>query len=80
MIYFPATTAYASKISPEEKRGEYMGYLQMTFSFSIMVGPWAGTEVMENFGPVILWSGTFIFCLMSSIMFFILKEKTSKTI
>lgn len=80
MIYFPATTTYASKISPKEKLGEYMGYLQMTFSFSIMVGPWAGTEVMENFGPVILWLGTFLFCFISSIMFIRLRDKSHKAV
>jgi predicted MFS family arabinose efflux permease len=57
-----------------------MGYLQMTFSFSIMVGPWAGTEVMENFGPVILWLGTFLFCFISSIMFIRLRDKSHKAV
>ena len=68
-----------SAISPEERRGEYMGFLQMTFSLSLMVGPWAGTEILENFGTQVLWIGTFIFCLFTVAMFFLHGRKTLKT-
>ncbi len=50
MIFFPSTTSYVSKIAPIEKRGEYMGYFQMTFSFSLMFGPWLGNEVLDLYG------------------------------
>ncbi len=79
MIFFPAISSYASTISPEERRGEYMGYFQMTFSLSIMIGPWLGAEVLENFGHVILWAGAFVFCLITSGMFLMFKRKTLNT-
>ena len=80
MIFFPSLTSYASMISPEERRGEYMGFLQMTFSLSVMIGPWAGTEVLENFGAQTLWIGTFIFCLVTVVMFILSRKKTLKTV
>ena len=69
MIFFPATTSYVSSLSPENRRGEYMGYFQMTFSMSLMIGPWIGTEVLENFGHIILWSGAFVLCLITVLVF-----------
>jgi MFS family permease len=68
MIFFPSTASYVSKISPAKQSGEYMGYFQMTFSFSLMLGPWLGNEVLDNFGPIVLWLGTFVFCLITSFM------------
>lgn len=37
MIFFPASTSFTSAISPENRRGEYMGYFQMTFSLALMI-------------------------------------------
>jgi len=47
MIFFPITAAYTSEIAPSNRRGEYMGYYQMTFSFAFSAGPWLGTVVYE---------------------------------
>jgi len=68
MIFFPSTASYVSKISPAKQSGEYMGYFQMTFSFSLMIGPWLGNEVLDIFGPVTLWFGAFVFALITSFM------------
>jgi predicted MFS family arabinose efflux permease len=68
MVFFPAAASYVSKISPEKQSGEYMGYFQMTFSFSLMLGPWFGNEILDIFGPVTLWLGAFAFSLITSFM------------
>ncbi len=75
MIAFPASAAYVSEIAPVKKRGEYMGFFQMTFSFSFMAGPWLGTLVLENFGSFTLWIGAFVLGLFSTLMMLKLKEK-----
>lgn len=75
MIFFPASTSYTSALSPEKRRGEYMGYFQMTFSLALMLGPWLGTEVLDLFGSEILWIGTFVFSSISALLFFFFKEK-----
>jgi MFS family permease len=68
MILFPSASNYVAEISPPEKRGEYMGYFQMTFSTSLILGPLLGTKVLEDFGSVILWGGTFAFGIISALM------------
>lgn len=80
MIFFPTTAAYTSEISPADRRGEYMGYYQMTFSFAFSAGPWLGTVVYENYGSVILWCGALAFGLISAALMFFVKEKNSLAI
>lgn len=79
MIFFPVTAAYASEIAPAKKRGEYMGYFQMTFSFAFSAGPWLGTVVYEKFGSVILWSAALVMGLITAILMLFVKEKTNET-
>lgn len=69
MIFFPASTSFTSSISPENRRGEYMGYFQMTFSIALMLGPWLGTEILDLFGANTLWIFTFIFSLISCFIY-----------
>ena len=75
MIFFPSAGEYVAKIAPEKQRGEYMGYFQMSFSFSFMVGPWMGTQALELFGPFYLWTGCLVFGLISAVMMLKLKIK-----
>lgn len=77
MIYFPSSASYTAKLSPENKRGEYMGYYQMTFSFSLMLGPWLGTLLLQNFGSRVLWFSCF-FVGMISVALFIRMRKNFK--
>lgn len=78
MMFFPSGASYTSIISPEDSRGEYMGYYQMTFSLSLMVGPWLGAFVLENFGPTFLWSSTFFVGLISTFMFVMMIKRNEK--
>lgn len=75
MIFFPASTSYTSALSPAHKRGEYMGYFQMTFSLALMIGPWLGTEVLDLFGSDVLWIGSFIFSSVTALMFLFFQNK-----
>jgi MFS family permease len=69
MIFFPAAASYAAELSPKEKRGEYMGYFHLVFSFSLMVAPFLGTTIFEIYGSFTLWMWTFISGLISAIMY-----------
>jgi len=75
MIFFPVTAAYTSEIAPADRRGEYMGYYQMTFSFAFSAGPWLGTVVYQNYGSVILWSGALVFGLITAALMFFVRER-----
>ncbi len=67
MIIFPASAAYVSEIAPEEKRGQFMGYYQTSVNIAFTMGPWLGTVVYGNFGSAALWTGTFIFGMISAV-------------
>lgn len=73
MIIFPASAAYMAELAPKGKSGQYMGVFQMVFSLAFTIGPWAGTLVLQNYGPAVLWSGTFVFCALSAMMMLRLK-------
>jgi MFS family permease len=75
MIFFPVTAAYVSEIAPANRRGEYMGYFQMTFSIGLMIGPWLGTEIYERTEPFYLWLIMFSIGFISVLAMFFLKEK-----
>ncbi|MBE0551339.1 MAG: MFS transporter [Ignavibacterium sp.] len=77
MIFFPVTAAYTSEIAPADRRGEYMGYYQMTFSFAFSAGPWLGTIVYQNYGSVILWSGALVFGLITAVLMVFVKSNPS---
>ena len=68
MIFFPSAGNYVAEISPENMRGEYMGYFQMTFSFSFMIGPLLGTIIYEDLGATALWTGMFLLGLLTAAM------------
>ncbi|MFC2119762.1 MDR family MFS transporter [Bacteroidota bacterium] len=76
MIFLPSGGVFVAEVSPEKRRGEYMGYYQMTFSFSFMIGPWLGTEVLDSLGSFILWTGCFVLGALSAVMMLLLKKAT----
>jgi MFS family permease len=78
MIYFPTTAAFTSEIAPSGRRGEYMGYYQMTFSFAFSAGPWLGTVVYQHYGSVILWGGAFAFGLITTLLMLFVKSNSSE--
>ncbi|KAF0151373.1 MAG: arabinose efflux permease family protein [Ignavibacteria bacterium] len=78
MIFFPSSASYSSVISPEERRGEYMGYYQMVFSFAFMFGPWLGAVALDKLNSTILWSGAFVFASVSTFMFMLMMKKETK--
>jgi len=78
MITFPASAAYVSEIAPENKRGQFMGYYQMSNNLALSLGPWIGSIVYQSFGHIILWAGTFIFGMISFVGIKILEYRSGK--
>jgi MFS family permease len=78
MIFFPVTASYASETAPPNKRGEYMGYYQMTFSFAFSAGPWLGTVIYQNYGSVVLWSGALVMGLVTAVLILFVREKKNE--
>lgn len=74
MIFFPVTAAYTSEVAPDNRRGEYMGYYQMTFSFAFSAGPWLGTVVYQNFGSMVLWIGCLCLGILSALLLGLIRK------
>ena len=74
MIFYPASASLAASIAPESRRGEYMGYYQMMFSFVFTVAPFGGAKIMELYGSQVLWSLAFLAGLISMLMMFRMKS------
>jgi MFS family permease len=75
MITFPASAAYVSEIAPENKRGQFMGYYQMSNNLALSLGPWLGSVVYQNYGHITLWAGTFVFGMLSFVGIKLLEHK-----
>ena len=78
MIFLPASAAFVSDIAPREQAGAYMGLYTMGFSVALAIGPWLGTEILENFGSSAVWVGTFLCsCVTAGSIWFLRTEPTS---
>lgn len=66
MIAIPASSAYAADIAPPGRTGQYAGAYASMFSLAILVGPWAGTIALEQFGGTALWLGILGIGLLSA--------------
>ncbi len=68
MILLPSSAAFVADLSPEGRRGEYMGFYQAVFSLSLISGPWLGTKVLEAWGGEALWTMAFMAGALSAIL------------
>lgn len=75
MILFPASSTFVAEISPPNRRGEYMGYFQMSFSLAFTLGPWLGTLVYDNYGGKEVWFASFIVSAISAAAFLLIPAK-----
>jgi predicted MFS family arabinose efflux permease len=64
LALFPAFSAFVADISPEAKRGEYMGLYLLAFNAAFAVGPWLGTQILAGAGPTALWTA----CLAGGLL------------
>lgn len=69
MIFLPGLTAYVADISPDGRRGEYMGLYSMSFSFAFTLGPWAGLLLLDRYGPAVLWTSAFAVGSFAAVLF-----------
>ena len=79
MIIFPGSAAYVSDIAPASRRGEYMGYYQMTFSLGLIIGPWLGVLLYEATDAPTLWLTTLGVGIVATGMLRLVKEPPTVT-
>jgi MFS family permease len=59
--------AVFADLAPVDLRGRYLGLSGMAFGVGTVVGPLAGTNALEHFGPTITWIG----CALLGVVIFI---------
>jgi MFS family permease len=77
MILFPSSSTFVAEISPPNRRGEYMGYFQMSFSLAFTLGPWLGTLVYDNLGGQEVWFAAFIVSTISAVAMLMIPAKSA---
>lgn len=65
-ISMPVATAYAARMAPADMRGRYMGAYGLTWSASLIAGPWLGTALF-GWWPASLWIACGAVGLMASV-------------
>ncbi|HEY6953218.1 MAG TPA: MFS transporter [Bacteroidota bacterium] len=75
MIFLPGAAAYVGDIASARRQGSYMGVYQMAANASFAIGPWLGATIFQHFGPATLWTGLFIACGISSLVFLRVHEE-----
>lgn len=68
MVLLPSSAACVADLSPQHRRGEYMGLYQAAFSLALILGPWLGTRILEVWGAHTLWGTAFFVGLVSSVL------------
>jgi len=66
MVLMPGSSAYAAEIAPAGRRGEYMGLYTMSFSIAFSLGPLLGAELLQHWGPRVLWTAAFASGVLSA--------------
>lgn len=74
MILFPTGAAYVADLAPPDKRGSYMGWLQVSFSTAFVIGPFLGAKLLELAGARTLWTSTFVLGAISALLMLRVKE------
>ncbi|MCG3120663.1 MAG: Multidrug resistance protein MdtH [bacterium] len=77
MVFLPGAVAYMGEIAPAERRGEYMGLYQMTFSLGFTLSGVIGTALFERFGSTVLWSVMLVAGIVSAIALWRVDRKIS---
>jgi len=77
MVFLPGAAAYMAEIAPAERRGEYMGLYQMTFSIGFTLSGWTGTTLFQCAGSSMLWTIMFLTGCISAAALWRIDKKTS---
>lgn len=74
MILFPASNSYVADIAPHDRRGSYMGLFSSSTNLGILLGPWSGALVMQQYGANGLWIACGFWGIISVVIFYFLRR------
>ncbi len=76
MIVIPVSQALAARFAPEDMRGRYMAFFEVSWSIPSMVGPAAAGLIMDNYDPRWVWYLCGVIALISAAAFYTLHYAT----
>jgi MFS family permease len=68
MIFYPTVTASMADIAGAGRTGEYMGALSAAYSLALMLGPWAGTALLDHAGATQTWVIMFAVAIAGALL------------
>ncbi len=77
MLLLPALVSQAGELAPAARRGEYMGLYTVALNLTVILGPWAGTALLDHAGPTNLWLACFAAGLLSAVMLWRVRDRAS---
>jgi predicted MFS family arabinose efflux permease len=84
MIGFPFSNALALEMAPNGRKGSYMAFYSMSFSFAHLIGHNGGMNMVNSFGYFKTWTIFSIFLLfiagLTIWLYFLLKKSETKNI
>ena len=82
MIGFPFSNALALEMAPKGRKGSYMAFYSMSFSFAHLIGHNGGMNMVNRFGYFSTWTIFSIFLLfvagLTIWLYFLLKKSETK--
>ena len=80
IINFPFTNSFALSRSTQGRRGQYMGLYSMAFSVSLIIGPYLGTQIAQQYGFDVMWNLVGGLCILATVGFLGIKQYLAKTL
>ncbi len=74
IMIFPFSHAIVTDMAPVAYRARYLGVFTMCFSSGNMVGAPLGGYILASGGGASLWVGTFLFCMLASVLFLTIRR------
>ena len=80
IVVSPASMNLVANLSPEDKRGRYMGVFGLFQQFGWSMGPFVGGVLMDAFVgvPYLLWGGIAAFAFISALGYLMLKGRMNE--
>ena len=78
MVLLPSSAACVADLSPQSRRGEYMGLYQASFSLALISGPWLGTKILEVWGAQALWGAAFLVGMIAAFLLLIVNPEVKR--
>ncbi|MGD1060913.1 MAG: MFS transporter [Methanomassiliicoccales archaeon] len=80
IVVSPSSMNLVANLSPDDKRGRYMGVFGLFQQFGWSMGPFVGGVLMDAFVgvPYLLWGGIAAFAFISALGYLLLKGRMSE--